>query len=210
GNIAAYGVFGHRHQPEIEQELGAPVVFVPHYVPLDRGILETIFGRLRPGTTAERVADVMEAAYRDVPFVRLTGETLPEIKHVAHTNFCDIGWRVDGSGRLLMVSVIEKRQVDGLRITDEPTLEIVIGVLAGVINTRLVASLAALGVPAVGLTGADAGIGRVEPAKPHMSASGTTVDLGRVGEPVGKDKPALLLDLCRNGYVPVVSSIGAA
>ena len=107
GNIAAYGVFGHRHQPEIEQELGAPVVFVPHYVPLDRGILETIFGRLRPGTTAERVADVMEAAYRDVPFVRLTGETLPEIKHVAHTNFCDIGWRVDGSGRLLMVSVID-------------------------------------------------------------------------------------------------------
>ena len=107
GNIAAYGVFGHRHQPEIEQELGAPVVFVPHYVPLDRGILETIFGRLRPGTTVQDVADVMEAAYRDAPFVRLTGETLPEIKHVAHTNFCDIGWRVDGSGRLLMVSVID-------------------------------------------------------------------------------------------------------
>jgi N-acetyl-gamma-glutamyl-phosphate reductase len=107
GNIAAYGVFGHRHQPEIEQELGAPVVFVPHYVPLDRGILETIFGRLRPGTTAERVADVMEAAYRDAPFVRLTGDTLPEIKHVAHTNFCDIGWRVDPGGRLLMVSVID-------------------------------------------------------------------------------------------------------
>ena len=107
GNIAAYGVFGHRHQPEIEQELGAPVVFVPHYVPLDRGILETIFGRLRPGTTARHVADVMEAAYRDAPFVRLTGETLPEIRHVSHTNFCDIGWRVDGSGRLLMVSVID-------------------------------------------------------------------------------------------------------
>ena len=41
------------------------------------------------------------------PFVRLTGETLPEIKHVAYTNFCDIGWRVDASGRLLMVSVID-------------------------------------------------------------------------------------------------------
>jgi len=107
GNVAAYGVFGHRHQPEIEQELGAPVVFVPHYVPLDRGILETIFARVRPGVTARDVADAMQAAYRNAPFVRLTGDTLPEIKHVAHTNFCDIGWRVDASGRLLMVSVID-------------------------------------------------------------------------------------------------------
>lgn len=105
---------------------------------------------------------------------------------------------------------IEKRQVDGLRVTDEPTLDIVVSVLAGLINTRLVAALGAAGVPAVGLTGADAGIGLVRPAKPHISASGTTVDLGRVGEPVGRDKPALLMDLCRKGYVPVVSSIGAA
>jgi len=121
---------------------------------------------------------------------------------------------VHGGGREIDAALaragIEKRQVDGLRITDEPTLDIVVGVLAGVINTRLVASLAAMGVPAVGLTGADAGIGRVEAARPHVSTSGTTVDLGRVGEPVGKDKPALLLDLCRKGYVPVVSSIGAA
>jgi N-acetyl-gamma-glutamyl-phosphate reductase len=107
GNISAYGVFGHRHQPEIEQELGAPVVFVPHYVPLDRGILETIYARLRPGMTAQHVGDAMLAAYRHTPFVRLTGDTLPELKHVAHTNFCDIGWRVDPSGRLLMVSVID-------------------------------------------------------------------------------------------------------
>jgi N-acetyl-gamma-glutamyl-phosphate reductase len=52
-----YGVFGHRHQPEIEQELGAPVTFVPHLVPLDRGILETIYARVRPGTTSRDVAD---------------------------------------------------------------------------------------------------------------------------------------------------------
>jgi N-acetyl-gamma-glutamyl-phosphate reductase len=107
GSVSAYGVFGHRHQPEIEQELGAPVTFVPHLVPLDRGILETIYGRVRPGTTAEQVGDVMQAAYRAAPFVRLTGETLPEIKHVAYTNFCDIGWRVDASGRILMVAVID-------------------------------------------------------------------------------------------------------
>jgi N-acetyl-gamma-glutamyl-phosphate reductase len=107
GSVAAYGVFGHRHQPEIEQELGADVTFVPHLVPLDRGILETIYARVKPGTTARQVSDVMGAAYGAAPFVRLTGETLPEIKHVPYTNFCDIGWRVDPGGRLLMVAVID-------------------------------------------------------------------------------------------------------
>jgi N-acetyl-gamma-glutamyl-phosphate reductase len=108
GSVAAYGVFGHRHQPEIEQEIGATVTFVPHLVPLDRGIFETIYARVRPGTTSRDVAELMDAAYRNAPFVRLTGDTLPEIKHVAHTNFCDIGWRVDtASGRILMVSVID-------------------------------------------------------------------------------------------------------
>src|SRR5262245_47345645 len=109
GSVAAYGVFGHRHQPEIEQELGAPVTFVPHLVPLDRGILETIYARVRPGTTSADVAAVMAAAYKLAPFVRVTGETLPEIKHVAYTNFCDIGWRVDAAGsRILLVAVIDK------------------------------------------------------------------------------------------------------
>jgi N-acetyl-gamma-glutamyl-phosphate reductase len=108
GSVSAYGVFGHRHEPEIAQELGAPVTFVPHLVPLDRGILETIYARVRPGTTSRDVAQAMEAAYGHAPFVRLTGETLPEIKHVAHTNFCDIGWQVDeATGRVFVVSVID-------------------------------------------------------------------------------------------------------
>ncbi len=108
GSVSAYGVFGHRHQPEIEQELGAPVTFVPHLVPLDRGILETIYARVRPGTTSAQVGDVMSAAYADAPFVRVTGETLPEIKHAAYTNFCDIGWRVDTSGgRIVLVAVLD-------------------------------------------------------------------------------------------------------
>ncbi len=121
---------------------------------------------------------------------------------------------VHGGGREIDAALarvgIAKRQVDGLRITDEPTLEIVVGVLAGLVNTRLVAALGAAGVRAVGLTGADSGIGRVKAAPPHMATSGATVDLGRVGEPVGREKPALLLDLCRKGYVPVISSIGAS
>jgi N-acetyl-gamma-glutamyl-phosphate reductase len=107
GSVSAYGVFGHRHQPEIEQELGATVTFVPHLVPLDRGIFTSIYTRVRSGTTSQEVSEVMQAAYQDAPFVRLTGESLPEIKHVAHTNFCDIGWRVASNGQILLVAVID-------------------------------------------------------------------------------------------------------
>jgi N-acetyl-gamma-glutamyl-phosphate reductase len=107
GSVAAYGVFAHRHTAEIEQELGRPVTFVPHLVPLDRGILETIYARLRPGAGAREVGDRLAAAYESAPFVRLTGRELPEIKHVVHTNFCDIGWRVDASGRLVIVACLD-------------------------------------------------------------------------------------------------------
>jgi N-acetyl-gamma-glutamyl-phosphate reductase len=108
GSVSAYGVFGHRHVAEMEQELGAAVTFVPHLVPLDRGILETIYVKLTPGTTAEHINDAYAAAYRNEPFVRLTGDALPEIKHVAHTNFCDIGWRFDAaSSRLVIVSCLD-------------------------------------------------------------------------------------------------------
>jgi N-acetyl-gamma-glutamyl-phosphate reductase len=103
GSVSAYGVFNHRHVAEMEQELGADVTFVPHLVPLDRGILETIYVRVTPGTTAERIADAYRSAYDGEPFVRLTGDALPEIKHVAWTNFCDIGWRFDPATRRLVV-----------------------------------------------------------------------------------------------------------
>jgi len=103
GSISAYGVFAHRHAAEIEQELGTCVTFVPHLVPLDRGIFETIYARLRPGTDERTVASVLQQAYADAPFVRLTGADLPELKHVAHTNFCDIGWRVQGSQLVMVV-----------------------------------------------------------------------------------------------------------
>ena len=108
GSVAAYGIFSHRHTAEIEQELGTEVTFVPHLVPLDRGILETIYAALTPGTSAQAVATTLEAAYADAPFVRLTGANLPEIKHVAHTNFCDIGWKVDESRlRIVLVAVLD-------------------------------------------------------------------------------------------------------
>jgi N-acetyl-gamma-glutamyl-phosphate reductase len=107
GSLSAYGVFGHRHSAEIEEGLGRMVTFTPHLVPLDRGILSTIYVRVPPGTTEERLGDVYQQAYGDEMFVRLTGSALPEIKHVARTNFCDIGWRVDPSGRAILVSAID-------------------------------------------------------------------------------------------------------
>jgi len=107
GSVSAYGVFDHRHGPEIEQGVGRQVTFVPHLVPLDRGILATMYVRLRAGISGEQVAKEYERAYADAPFVRLAGSALPEIKHVAHTNFCDIGWKVDGTGRAVIVTAID-------------------------------------------------------------------------------------------------------
>lgn len=108
GSLSAYGVFAHRHAAEIEQELGVPVTFVPHLVPIDRGILETIYVTLPAGRSAADVAAAFEGAYASSPFVRITGHDLPEIKHVAHTNFCDIGWRVnDATRQLVLISCID-------------------------------------------------------------------------------------------------------
>ena len=100
-------MFNHRHGAEIEQGAGRTVTFTPHLLPIDRGILATIYVRVKPGTTEEALGDVLEQAYAGATFVRLVGASLPEIKHVAHTNFCDIGWRVDPSGRAILVSVID-------------------------------------------------------------------------------------------------------
>jgi N-acetyl-gamma-glutamyl-phosphate reductase len=107
GNLSAYGVFGHRHGAEIEERLGREVTFAPHLAPLDRGILATIYARVASGTTEEAIGETLSRAYTGSAFVRLVGSALPEIKHVAHTNFCDIGWRVDHSGRVILVSVID-------------------------------------------------------------------------------------------------------
>jgi acetylglutamate kinase len=105
---------------------------------------------------------------------------------------------------------LPKHQVDGLRITDEATLQVVVEVLAGAINTRFVAAINALGGKAVGLTGADAGVAPVKPAPPHLATNGEMVDLGLVGEPTAARSPALIETLCRKGFVPVVACIGAS
>ena len=85
---------------------------------------------------------------------------------------------VHGGGREIDAALaqvgIPKRQVDGLRVTDAETLNIVVSVLAGTINTRFVAAINAAGGKAVGLTGADAGVAPVEKAAPHKATSGET------------------------------------
>ena len=119
---------------------------------------------------------------------------------------------VHGGGKeidaALKVAGIEKRQVEGLRITDAPTLDVVVSVLAGVVNTRFVAALSAAGVRAVGLTGADDGCGLSDVAPPHTTVDGRSVELGRVGLPSKSSSPRVLQTLLADGIVPVMCSIG--
>ena len=120
---------------------------------------------------------------------------------------------VHGGGReidaALATAGIPKRQIDGIRLTDAPTLAVVVSVLAGAINTRLVAALRRAGASPVGLTGADAGVVSVRRAPPVAGVAGSTVDLGLVGSPTSGGTPRLLTDLLSLGYVPVVACVGA-
>jgi acetylglutamate kinase len=110
--------------------------------------------------------------------------------------------------RALGAAGIEKRQVDGLRITDPATLDVVVAVLAGSVNTRFVAALVAAGVPAVGLTGADAACGLSDAAPPHRTVDGRLVDLECVGVPNANSDTRLLTTLVEHGFVPVIACIG--
>ena len=109
-NFRAYKVGNHRHAPEMEQEIAAtlgrevPLMFVPHLLPLNRGILSSIFLRPRGGTTTEDVRAAFEAAYPKARFIRLlnAGE-LPELKNVRATNFCEIAFVLDRRSQTLCV-----------------------------------------------------------------------------------------------------------
>ena len=120
---------------------------------------------------------------------------------------------VHGGGKeidaALATAGIPKQQVDGLRVTDARTLDVVVAVLAGAINTRLVAAVRRAGGKPVGLTGADATVATMKRAAPIVSVEGASVDLGLVGAPVRNGRPALLADLLARGYVPIVACIGA-
>jgi acetylglutamate kinase len=118
---------------------------------------------------------------------------------------------VHGGGRAIDAELrtrgVAPRFADGVRVTDEPTLEAVISVLAGRTNTGLVAAVGAAGGRAVGLTGADGFIGLSKRAEEFAAVSGDRVDLGLVGNPIPGDM-SLLRDLLQLGCIPIVSSIG--
>lgn len=118
---------------------------------------------------------------------------------------------VHGGGRAIDAELrtrgVTPRFVDGVRITDQPTLDAVVSVLAGRTNTSLVAAVGAAGGRAIGLTGADGLIGLSKRAPVFEAVSGERVDLGLVGDPEPGDM-SLLRDLLQIGCIPIICSIG--
>src|SRR5690242_13283932 len=106
-NFKAYGLFTHRHTPEILEHTGlteSQVIFSTHLLPLARGILSTIYLTLDQPQTAADVETLFRKFYAGRPMVRIwPAGSLPELQHVAHTNFCDLGFALDASGRRLVV-----------------------------------------------------------------------------------------------------------
>jgi N-acetyl-gamma-glutamyl-phosphate reductase len=114
-SVRPYAVPRHRHLPEIEQELGYAsggeviINFTPHLIPVNRGILSTIYVAPAKGATPQKISEAMGQSYKNEPFIRLLGEELyPDIKNVAYTNFIDIAWRHDPrTGRFIVMSAID-------------------------------------------------------------------------------------------------------
>ncbi len=110
-NFSAYGVGRHRHTPEIDQVLsevgGEPVevIFTPHLVPMDRGILATIYATPRGSAVEADLLDLYRTFYKDSPFIRVI-DGLPSTKDSAWTNFCDLTVRVV-RGKILVLSALD-------------------------------------------------------------------------------------------------------
>jgi N-acetyl-gamma-glutamyl-phosphate reductase len=113
-SFKTYNIFKHRHAPEIAQGLGLSnesraVIFTPHLLPINRGILSTIYVKLKKGGARRDILSVWRGAFEDAPLVRVFDDAqMPEIKFVANTPFCDIGCAVDEStGQAIIVSAID-------------------------------------------------------------------------------------------------------
>lgn len=112
-SLAPYGVFKHRHQPEIDAYAGTRTIFTPHLGPYDRGILSTIHCDLAPEWDTARIRETLRDAYGHEPFVRLLtsgsgGDPWPSVAAVRGTNFCDIAFAVDDPIRhLIIVSALD-------------------------------------------------------------------------------------------------------
>jgi len=114
-SMRPYGVPKHRHLSEIEQELSIAagekitVQFTPHLVPVNRGIVTTIYLQPLGEISDAKILSSFEKAYRGEPFVRLLGsDRLPDTKNVVGTNFIDIAWKIDKrTNRLVVMSAID-------------------------------------------------------------------------------------------------------
>jgi len=111
-NFRAYGLFTHRHTPEIAEHAGiAPedFVFTTHLLPVERGILSTLYVWLNPSRRADEIEALYRRFYAEKPMVRvLPAGRLPELQHVTHTNFCDLGFALDPAGeRLVILSCLD-------------------------------------------------------------------------------------------------------
>ncbi|KJG09575.1 N-acetyl-gamma-glutamyl-phosphate reductase [Photobacterium kishitanii] len=107
-SLHAYGLFTHRHQPEISHHLNCDVIFTPHLGNFKRGILATITAKLASGVTADDVTAVLESAYLktgDQHAVRLLGNKTAQLDDVVGSCFCDIGWQVQGEHIILTAAI---------------------------------------------------------------------------------------------------------
>ena len=107
-----YGVGVHRHEPEIQKELAkladVKVTFVPHLLPMNRGILTTAYGSLKQYVPTAELLHLYREAYRDAPFVRILDEdAYPDTRFVRYSNYCDIGLKTFEDGRFILVSAID-------------------------------------------------------------------------------------------------------
>ncbi len=110
-NAFPYKTEGHRHRPEIEQELAAlgspaPVTFVPHLLPLDQGELATCFATLGEATSKEAIADLYQRRYADEPFVHVL-DGPPNLRAVRDTNECHVYVTAEERGRVMAFSAID-------------------------------------------------------------------------------------------------------
>jgi N-acetyl-gamma-glutamyl-phosphate reductase len=106
-NLSAYSVFGHRHTGELLEQLGldsSQIRFTPHLLPIPRGILSTVYLRLKETTDSSQISACYQEFYRHSPMVRLRGRGhLPQIQFVTRTNYCDIGFELGPDGRSLVI-----------------------------------------------------------------------------------------------------------
>jgi N-acetyl-gamma-glutamyl-phosphate reductase len=110
-NLSAYSVFAHRHTGELLEQIGIrgnDIMFTPHLLPIPRGILSTIYVRFKEKQTHESVLEIYRKFFMGSPLVRLYEKSLPQIQYSVRTNYADIGFQLDASGRrAVLVSCLD-------------------------------------------------------------------------------------------------------